>query len=62
MLQISAPGSKPVQKTLTPEAQLDVNELLLKLQAVDASNLYVVRKQREINLNFTFMKFSHLMK
>jgi len=30
------------KKTLTSEAQLDSNELLLKLQAVEVFNLYVV--------------------
>lgn len=36
------------KKTLTSEAQLDNNELLLKLQAAQVSNLYVVRKQRPL--------------
>ena len=36
------------EKTLTSEAQLNNNEILLKLQAAKVSNLYVVRKQRPL--------------
>lgn len=36
------------KKTLTSEAQLDSNELLLKLQAVEVSNLYDVFTLDEI--------------
>lgn len=36
------------EKILTSEAQLNNNEILLKLQAVKVSNLYVVRQQRPL--------------
>ena len=43
-----SPGNKALKTTLTSEAQLDNNEILLELQAAKVSNLYVVRKQRPL--------------
>ena len=43
-----SPGNKALKNTLTSEAQLDSNEILLELQAAKVSNLYVVRKQRPL--------------
>ncbi len=43
-----SPGNKALKTTLTSEAQLDNNEILLELQAEKVSNLYVVRKQRPL--------------
>lgn len=45
-LPTSAPGSIPVQKNTSIESNIDNNELLLKLQATEVSNLYVIRKQK----------------
>lgn len=45
-LPTSAPGSIPVQKNTSIESKIDNNELLLKLQATEVSNLYVIRKQK----------------
>lgn len=45
-LSTSAPGSIPVQKNTSIESNIDNNELLLKLQATEVSNLYVIRKQK----------------
>lgn len=47
-LPTSAPGSIPVQKNTSIESNIDNNELLLKLQATEVSNLYVIRKQKEL--------------
>ena len=45
-LPTSAPGSIPVQKNTSIESNIDNNELLLKLQATEVSDLYVIRKQK----------------